>query len=309
VFYFERAPRPSEGITLTYAQDVAKSLDCAVATKDQLEAAQRNGAQECGIAIAADGKKYTVRASRVTAQNPFTTCPPDQSGGGVKEQTLPATGIWLYGIKPAANHLSEVLPITSFFSKPIVGNWYSYYKQQIETGISPQERQNRYSGVVGDEDELRPNYRGICIQMETTGPQNINVGVEDFITRVGNNELSGSLTNKLQHYSRNGRFADSERIATPKPPATPTSTNPFSKFNASQYWLWSPVTTANGNSSQSAEFKFDVIVPGYFAEPTHLEDAPKCLNSILYENQDYVNRVIGSACDEGLIENDNNGCP
>lgn len=284
----------------------ANSLDCDLATPAQLVQAQQEGMNVCDIGVASDGKKYTVFVGTLT-DNPFDgSCAVNPAVGNVTEVQGTPTGIWCYGIKPAAAHLSTALfeaPVGTVFNTN-VANHYTYYKQTNETNIPPEARVSRWSSKQAN---TYPNFRGICIQLErndtanTDAYQSINAGAENHIVTVGTTDVSSVriLAERLRYYSRNGRFNDSERIATPKP----SNTGPLSLLNQQQYWIWAPV----GEGGQSPQFTFKVEVPAFFYPATHQEDRAICRGP-LYTTQTYLTRAIGSACDGGINEEDTTGC-
>ncbi len=323
------------------AEQLADSIDCTVATVAQLTAAQQRGMQFCKLGWARttdnarNGVKYIVRSNAVSSENPFTsTLPPSGSsrelctvfpnrGGAVDIAQLGPTaappgssnnetpaGVWCWGIKPMQNFLSEGTISGISILKPNVSNFYTNYALTNESGVSDAAKNSIYTIINGDETQ-RPNYRGICIQMErntddTNTYEPLSVGFEDYITKVGNTGISNvkNISQRLSHYSRNGRFNDSERIATPKPPAQGQNPNVFSLINGNQYWIWAP----HEGTTQSATFEATVKIPGYFNIPTHIEDEPKCRSSVLYTSADNLNRAITTSCDNGMDDTDSSGC-
>ncbi len=305
--------RPASGYE-TDAQFV-NSLDCEFATPAQLdEAKQINGMNVCEVGIASDGRKYIVRQDTVNSANPFSTtgegtCPTVPSLGGKQEITdsaIPATGVWVYGYKPAQSHLAS--SDTSILPTPFVANSYTYYKLTNETNVSDAMKQSRYYSDVSLNSVPNPCYRGICIQLEKNSEtinrlERINVPAENHFIKVNELDIRNMLlTVKLQKYSRNGRFNDSERIITPKPSTTATSI--YNTIEQTQYWIWSPLD----GSAQSNKFSCEIDIPAFFTTPTHSEDQTKCMNSPLYDNELHLNRATGTPCDGGLDDNDQTGC-
>jgi hypothetical protein len=300
---------PTETRDLSAAITLANSIDCKIATVDQLiSKAQQSGMNYCDAGFAADGKKYIVRSGTIN-ENPFSTtisstneiCTKYTNSGGVNMVDLSASGVWLYGIKPSAKYLTAVTSSSGdVFPKPAVKNFYTYYKQADERDIPQSMRVAKYSSQDAD---TYPNYRGICIQMEYNTEkadeyQNINVPVENHIIKVGTSSIldKAQLIDRLKLYSRNGRFNDSERISTPKP----ASGKGMVPINQNQYWLWSP-------DHQNAQFTFTVQIPAYFDKPVFTEDRARC-NGALYTNETYLNRAKRTVCDNGIDEADSTGC-
>lgn len=298
---------PTNTRTAGAALNLANSLNCEVATVAQILQAQKEGMNVCNIGFAADGKQYIVRSSAIS-ENPIVEgCPIKPNMGGVNEVTdQNATGVWVYGIKPAAGFLETINSSEGeIFARPNVANFYTYYKQQTETNIPPDMRESKYSykGANGF-----PNYRGICVQLEQnnsateTTYERINVGVENHIVSVGNTEITNTMqiADRLKFYSRNGRFNDSERIRTPKPTTDGVGIVPI---NQNQYWLWAP----HQGTTQSAKFTFTVEIPAFFYPATHPEDRVICAGA-LYTNETYLNRALRTVCDNGIDESDSTGC-
>ncbi len=300
VFLFETPNITTESTENAIA--IANGLNCTIATVEQLNEAQRQGMSVCQPGLAQSGTSYStyvVRSGSVSEQNPISSdvCPTTLATlGGVQRVTVTPKGIWLYGIKPHPNHLET--SNASVMPKPILYNFYENLTNSPD--IRQDQRVSKYS-VKNSENY--PNYRGICIQLEqneepVTTYKQINLPIENHIVEVGKlstdkKDISGALlSTKLQNYSPNGRFNDSERIATPKPVAD----SPFLTMNQTQYWLWSP----HSAESQSNSFFCKVEIPGFFYEPTYIEEDRVRCNGVMHDSQLHLTRTMGSPCDNGL---------
>ena len=289
-------------ITNEKALAIANSLNCTIATVEQLREAQRQGMSVCKPGLAQSGTSYStyvVRTGSISDQNSISSDACETSlatiGGAQQVNATPA-GVWLYGIKPHPNHLET--SNSSVMLKPIL---YNFYEDLIKSSDVRQDQRNPKYSMVNSENY--PNYRGICIQLEqneepVTTYKQINLPIENHIVEVGKlstdkRDISGALlSTKLQNYSPNGRFNDSERIATPKP----VDGSPFLTMNQTQYWLWSP----HSKESQSNSFFCKVEIPGFFYEPTYIEEDRVRCNGVMHDSQLHLARTMGSPCDNGL---------
>jgi hypothetical protein len=170
----------------------------------------------------------------------------------------------------------------------IVANFYQYLALTNEDGLTAQNRLDRFS-QYGDVYQT-PQYRGICIQFESTDGTRA-IPAETFLMSVNDVALRNAEGQKipgvdpLSLYSRNGTFADSFRIVSPKPTTD-------DKLLSNQYWLWYSSHTESG-------FKIQVKIPGIFSVPQYAEDLSKCPTGPLYTSATMLNFVEFNACSEG----------
>ena len=214
------------------------------------------------------------------------TAIPNYSNSGVQEYS-DAKGVWCKGIKPKLDFLGDYMLGTENKPRRVVANFYEYLELTNEDGLSAQNKLNRFS-QYGDVYQT-PQYRGVCIQFESTDGTRA-IPAETFITKINATSLRDETGRKvvddpLTYYSRNGTFADSSRIVSPKP------TN-LDKVLSNQYWLWYASHTDSG-------FKVEFKIPGIFSAPEYADDLPKCPTGPLYTSATMLNFVEFNACSDG----------
>ncbi len=271
-------------------EQFAKDLDCTVATVQELQDAYNNGAQapDAGYAIDSTYFFFTIR-QYTNLKNTELLNPTDKKG---VHPASSATGIWCYGYKPQLTYLNSYAIENKTLAGPEIANFYTYIELKNEDGLSADNKKNRFS-QFGTTMRI-PQYRGICIQFESTDSKRA-IPAENFIIKVNNQAIrnaDGSLLSGQQllvsNYSRNGTFADSQRIVEPKP-----ATAGMNTVLTNQYWLWNA-------SHESSGFKLELKIPGIFADPFIAQDLPKCPTGPLYTSRNLLSFVELSACSDGL---------
>ncbi len=271
-----------------------KSMNCRVATVAQLQDAFSKGSQVRNAGYALDESSNTYDPYTIHQYPNYIddTVPNYGTVGVVKITETAPTGVWCYGIKPKRTHITPFTLGNRTLAGSVVQNFYEYMALTNEDGLSADAKRSRYSQYA---DIQTPQYRGVCLQFESNqnGIQR-SIPVERFITMVSDRQVrnsngtSVSGMNPLLYYSRNGTFADSQRIVEPKP-VSPG----MSRVLTDQYWIWAADHTKSG-------FTIECKIPGIFLNPYYSEDLPKCPTGPLYTSKNLLNFVEFDACTNGL---------
>ncbi len=277
-------------------REFERSFDCKIATVEQLRDAYAKGSQvrNAGYAVV-DAALNTYDTYTIHQYANYTDRQiPNHGLVGVQRLNDGSPqGVWCYGIKPRLDHLTPSIVDIRTLTSSVVKNFFEYLPLQNEDGLSAIAKENRYS----QHGDIRsPQYRGVCMQFESSD-RNIrrNIPAERFITMISNTVIrnadgSNAITDPLIYYSRNGTFADSQRILEPKP-----ATEGMTDVQSDQYWLWD-------SDHKKSLFTVECKIPGIFLNPEYAEDLPKCPTGPLYTSKNLLNFVEFQACTNGLTD-------
>jgi hypothetical protein len=271
VYIFEKFPhRPrgrSEVFQLTQenknygenkesSEKLCNSMGGRLATKEEVEQTQKNGAQYCGCGYTTNGNMYPMKETGWGNGNMYPMKETGWGNGGCGPRGINFCGTspdswnkgggntWCYGIKPPNSTFN-----TPSFSIP----------DKFRSFIAP-----FYHGSEGriwsefGADYQAPAYRGVIMQCESEDGMRV-VPFEPTIVKVNgvgpsNESADGSKT--FSNLRKQGTFGKSTMIVSPRPTG---------KMLKNQFWIWS-------NQTNNVTTEFTVKVPGIFGDPFYSED-------------------------------------
>lgn len=226
--------------TLGTSATLCSRIGTRIATKNELTASWNNGAQLCSSGWTTNGANaaYPMQASGVAGCGGRGI--PEYSDGGLART-------WCYGVKPPQSSRQELFHTTVFPFFNTLGNKVT--PSQADKPDQWSQYGNSYQA---------PFSRGVLLQWEIANePVTRSAGFESSIVSV-NQVPTDPATGINKVLRKFGSFKSSTIIKSPRPTA-------ISKILTNQYWLWS-------NQPKDQYTRFDVKVPGVFADPFYPED-------------------------------------
>jgi hypothetical protein len=229
-----------------YNQTVGTSAElCArigtrMATRDELTASWNNGAQLCasGWTTNSGNAAYPMQAGGMAG------C----GGNGISEYSVNGMArTWCYGVKPPQSSRQDL------FSTTVFPFFNSYGSKVTPSQADKPDQWSQYGN------SYQASFsRGVLLQWEIANePVNRSAGFESSIVSV--NQIPTDPATGINKVLRKfGSFKSSTIIKSPRHTA-------ISKILTNQYWLWS-------NQPKDQYTRFDVKVPGLFADPFYAED-------------------------------------
>jgi len=268
----------SNNQTLKSATALCNRIGTRLATKDQLTAAWRNGAQTCNKGFTSGGIFHPTKGTKVrqvpvynwwgqSYQNVYDCGYGDniQSGSGDKSNA------WCYGVKPPVS-TNMVQGLTSY-----IENFFESFGNQT----TPVQGNSLYSQFSNNPDYQGPLlYRAVLLQWEMANDSTKRtVPFEPTVVKVDRYPVSSTSGRAI--LKRFGTFSGSSAINLPKPGR--------SKIMRSTQWLW-------GKDARSQTVQFDVQVPGVLLDPVYKEDGSAAARGPLLNNQNTLKLLNSSPC-------------